>query len=247
MDLALYTRVLSRFRVLVVGGVVLACLLAFFSYAKVSMVHGSLKLGYRQAETWQSTTRLLITQPGFQIGKLSLGNPDPTATTTNPIVSPGYLASLAPSYEQIGNSDAVRAMFKRDDKGRATMTVAAEYGGSNNTEPTGVLDVNGLGTTPADAGRASQRGTAVLIDYVRQEQCLNGVAAANRVQLEVLNKAAQAVVLVGRKKTLPIVIFVAVMTAAIGLAFMLENLRPRVRAVPADTDEEPRLRSRISA
>jgi hypothetical protein len=249
MDLALYTRVLWRFRVIVIAGFVLACLLAFLSYARVSFAGGSPKISYRQAETWQSKTRLLITQPGFQIGKLSLGNPYPTTTTpsSTPVASPQWLASLAQSYVELGNSDAVQAMLARDHTVHGTMSVAPEYAGQNETGILPVLDVNGLGPTAADAEHASQAGAAVFMRYFKQQEIANGVAPKNRVRLAILNKAAAPQILVKRKKTLPIVIFIAVMTAAIGLAFILENLRPRVRVVPAEVGEEPRLRKQVSA
>jgi hypothetical protein len=250
MDLALYTRVLWRFRLLVVLGFVLACALAFFSYARLSFAGGSPKIGYRQAETWQSKTRLLITQPGFQIGRLSTGSPYPTSTAPKggPVASQGYLASLAMSYVQLGNSDPVQAMLARDRTVHGTMTVAPEYvGPSYNLGTLPVLDVEGSGPTAADAVHTSQRGAGVFMEYFKRQQILHGVAPRNRVQLQVLNTASAPQILVARKKTLPIVIFIAVMTAAIGLAFILENLRPRIRAVPAEAGEDPLLRKQVSA
>lgn len=249
MDLAEYLRVLSRFRALVLGGLVLACLLAFLSYAGISFAGGSPKLTYRQSEQWESTTRILISQPGFPLGKLSVGNPSPTpSTTTTPFASPQWLASLAVPFAQLGNSDAVQnRLWHGTPPSTEQMTVVAEFGGSNNSEALPVLDVNGLGPSPGAAVHVAQRGAAVFIKYFRQQQRVNKVATANRVQLQVLNRATAAQLLVGRKKTVPIVIFVAVMTAAIGLAFILENLRPRIRVVSAEPDEEPVLRERVSA
>lgn len=249
MDLALYTRVLWRFRVLVIGGFVLACALAFLSYARVSFAGGSPKISYRQTETWQSKTRLLITQPGFQIGKLSSGSLYPTSTTpsTTPVASQQWLASLAQPLVQLGNSDAVQSLLARDRSVHGTMTVAPEYTGPDNTVILPVVDIDGIGPTGADAVRASQRGAAVFMTYFKRQQILNNVTSKNRVRLQVLNQAATAQVLLGRKKTLPIVIFVAVMTAAIGMAFILENLRPRIHAVATEDEEEPRLRQQASA
>lgn len=251
MDLALYTRVLWRFRVLVLLGFILACVLSFLSYARVSFAGGSPKISYRESETWASKTRLLITEPGFQIGKLSLASPYPSSTTasTSPVASPQSLASLAQSYVELGNSDAVQALLMRDHTVHGTMTVTPEYAGQNNSVTLPVVDVNGLGPTAADAAHTAQRGTAVFVAYFKQQQRLNGVPPKNRVELELLNKATPtaAQILVKRKKTLPIVVFVAVMTAALGLAFILENLRPRIRAVPEEPGDELRPRKQASA
>ena len=56
------------------------------------------------------------------------------------------------------------------------------------------------------------------------------------------SSSATTVLLEGRSKTVPIVVFLTVMLAVIGLAFILENLRPRVRPVAdvADRQEAPR-------
>ncbi|MGH2935408.1 MAG: hypothetical protein ACRDL2_12975 [Gaiellaceae bacterium] len=251
MDLALYTRVLWRFRVLVVVGFVLACALAFLSYARVSFAGGSPKISYRQGETWESMTRLLITQPGFQLGRLSLGSLYPTSTSpvqsTAPVASPQWLASLALPYQELGNSDVVQATLTRDRTVHGSMTVAAEYAGQNGSGALPILDIRGLAASATDAVHTAQRGAAVFMTYFKRQQSANNVAPANRVQLEVLNNATAPQILVKRKKTLPIVIFVAVMTAVLGLAFILENLRPRIHAVSAESGEELRVREQLGA
>ena len=55
---------------------------------------------------------------------------------------------------------------------------------------------------------------------------------SQRVQVEVLARPRGAVVIEPRKKTLPIVVFLTVLTGTVGLVFVLENLRSRVRPVP---------------
>jgi fructose-specific phosphotransferase system IIC component len=50
----------------------------------------------------------------------------------------------------------------------------------------------------------------------------------------VVQHADKARLLSGRSKTLPIVIFMTIMIAVIGLSVLLENLRPRVRPVAAE-------------
>jgi len=84
MSLELDMRVLWRFRVLVLAGLLLAILLAGMAMFKVDFGGGAPKLTYRQSETWQSTARLLITQDGFPEGRTTLpgaGGPLPGAAT----------------------------------------------------------------------------------------------------------------------------------------------------------------------
>jgi capsular polysaccharide biosynthesis protein len=47
----------------------------------------------------------------------------------------------------------------------------------------------------------------------------------------VITKADPPVLVKGRSKTLPVVVFVTVLLGVVGLVFMLENLRPRIRPV----------------
>ena len=77
-----------------------------------------------------------------------------------------------------------------------------------------------------------------------------------RIDLQSVQRATRPVVVEPRKKILAIVVFLAVIAATVGLAFILENLRPRVRAVapaaPAfrgdvDDDDEHRERTKHTA
>ena len=53
-------------------------------------------------------------------------------------------------------------------------------------------------------------------------------------QLTLLNRPYQAKVYAQPSKTLPVAIFLTVLIATIGMAFILENLRPRIRTVPSE-------------
>jgi hypothetical protein len=56
--------------------------------------------------------------------------------------------------------------------------------------------------------------------------------------LEPVNGPSKARLIQGRKKTMAVLIFLAVTMAVIGLAFVLENLKPRARAVEAEPEPE---------
>jgi hypothetical protein len=76
------------------------------------------------------------------------------------------------------------------------------------------------------------------MEYVESQQQAASIPAAQRISIQVLKRPAPPVIIEPRKKTLPIVIFLAVITAAIGLAFVLENLRPSVHAVASTPDAD---------
>jgi hypothetical protein len=67
--------------------------------------------------------------------------------------------------------------------------------------------------------------------YVRDRQDANDVPVPDRVLLQQVARPSKATVFQPRSKTMPIVIFAAVMFAFVALALLLENVRPRSLAV----------------
>jgi uncharacterized protein involved in exopolysaccharide biosynthesis len=88
-------------------------------------------------------------------------------------------------------------------------------------------------------------GRRALVKYVQLQQQSAKIPASQRVDLQIVQRATRPVVVEPRKKTLAIVVFVAVVAAAVGLSFALENLRPRVHAVarPASARNAPKRRT----
>jgi hypothetical protein len=54
--------------------------------------------------------------------------------------------------------------------------------------------------------------------------------------VQVLSRPKAPVLFEGRSLTVPIVVFMTAMIATLGLAFVLENLRPRIRSISETTD-----------
>jgi hypothetical protein len=244
MDLALYLRVLWRFRLLVLGGFVLAFLLAFLAMFRVSPL-GSPKIAYREHQVFQADTTLLVTQAGFPEGRTVLPT-NPTAPAGKQGIQyadPGRLASLAVVYAQIANGDVVQQRLASTPSVRSILSskTSSMQAAPPQTDPSsgGVLplvDIQGLADTPHDAALISTTGAAVLGRYIANEQRTANIPTNQRVSLSVLRLPARnkIQVVVKRKKTLPIVIFLTVLVAAIFAAFFLENLRPRIEPVEVD-------------
>ncbi len=244
MDLALYLRVLWRFRVLVLGGFVLALLLAFLAMFRVSPL-GSPKIAYREHQVFQADTTLLVTQAGFPWGRTVLPV-DPNAPAGKKGIQyadPGRLASLAVFYAQIANGDVVQQRLAASPSVRSAFSsqTAKMVAAPPETDPSsgGVLplvDIQGLADTSHDAVLISTTGASVLERYIANEQRTAEIPSNQRVVLSVLRTPARnkVQVVVKRKKTLPIVIFLTVFVAAIFAAFFLENLRPRIESIEVD-------------
>ena len=224
MDLAVYARVLWRFKFLVFGGVLLAILFATLSFAKISLAHG---FTYRKPLTYQSASTVLITRQGFPLGSLS------GAAGT------GSLTSLAIVYAQLAASDPVKAhlRLRPGEVGGIGARPILDYS-QGCCLPLPLVAVEGFSTSPSDAIDLATRGTQAFIAYVTAQQNAAAIRPSDRVILQVLNPPSGASVVAPRKKTLPIMIFVLVVTATLGLAFMLENLRPSVRVAPGQLQEE---------
>jgi hypothetical protein len=241
VDLGLYARVLWRFRLLMVAGVVLALVLASVSFFRVGFDGLQPVLTHRQAEKWQNLSTLVITQQGFPEGR-ALFPPAPTPEPGDedpepyPYASLGRFTSLVDLYAQMANSDAVKKIMLRDGplvgSVQAVPIPPATQGGASP-----LIAIIGKGTTLERATTMTKRGTRGLLTYLEQQQARTRIPPDERVRVRVLREADQPLLLEGRKKTLPIIVFLTIMSATVGLAFVLENARPRLSPVANVADE----------
>lgn len=245
MDLRLYLRVIWRFRVIVGLGLILACALAFFSYAKLSFKGGSPKVSYRQSETYQATSLVFLTQKGFPYGytvlPYTVSGSQAKGAPPNYVpkyAAPGTFTQLAFYYTPFVQSDAFLKLL------RQRTHVPGVVQAHTIIDPTlrqaiPYIDVVGFSSTSAGAVALANAGSATFAQYIVDQQNANRVPPKQRVEVQVVSTAQTAVVSTGRKKTTPIVVFLTVLLAAIGLSFVLENLRPRIRELDGEAVQPP--------
>jgi hypothetical protein len=254
MDLRLYFRVIARFKYLVLAGVLLACVLTFFSIYRVS-AHG---ISHRQAQTYMSEERLFLNTPGGVPYRSTTARIDPkTGQTVYPanLVPPSSLGSTSVLYSQIINSDIVQRIV-----GHVPGTYTAYTPTIGNTQTNlPFVAIDGFAESAHDAVYIANRVSNSFIRYVNENQRINKVPQQQRVILQVSTRATSASVKSGRHYTLPIIIFLVTLIATLGLAFILENLRPRPDAAdgalgvpdsaipPAAHRPEPHLAKAVSA
>jgi hypothetical protein len=244
MDLPLYARVLWRFKILVIGGFLAAVLLSTFAVVRVSFSHG-FGVSYRQNQQWVSNATLFVTQEGFPWGYAA----PPQAPTTpqadvqakakqltgKQFADPNRFPGLASLYSYFATSDPVKEIMRRhgkiDGEISSLPVVATQYG-YGTTLP--LVAISGISTTPAKARSLAIRATDAFQTFLEEQQTRNLIPAQNRVLVTVLQAADKPKLLRGRSKTLPLVAFMTVMIAVVGLAFLLENLRPRALPVAAE-------------
>lgn len=223
MDLGLFFRVLLRFKTLVLGGIVLAIVLSTLSFARVGWAKGQPTFHYRKQETWQGYTTLELTPPGFPLGSAPLAGEASTE-----------YSNLALVYATLATSDAVKKLVRTNGGPYKGQIGAVPVSAGPNGPGLPFVTVSGTGTSRRAASALAARAAKAFIQYVHDRDEANGIPAKRQIALTVLNGTVKPVLLKGRSKTLPIVIFLTVITAACGLAFVLENLRPRVQAVTAN-------------
>jgi hypothetical protein len=237
MSIELYARVLWRFRVLVLGGLLVAILLSAMAVFKLPSFE------YRQSETWQSTATLLITQEGFPEGRTTLpGVGAPAAAAPDEeeaeeaggdrpdrvFAEPGRLASLALLYAQLANGDPVQQAVmseagKRGVTPGAVTVIALQEPGIG---PLPLLSFQGTAASAPDAKATTAAAVDAFQRWVQRSQAGADILPRDRITLSALEQPGPAVVTVPRKKTMPVMIFLTVMLVTVGLAFVLENLRP---------------------
>lgn len=242
MDLGLYVRVLWRFRLLVVVGLLLAGSLAVLSLVRID---GD-GVTYRDPELWASTTRLGVTQNGFPWGRLLAQEQSPGEAARNlaiPLADPNRLTTLAVLYAELATSDPVRRQMLREGAAGVCPQGNGLAAGSNGPQLCGrvvasaisagenrvmlpLIDLTAIATSPRAAVELAQRAATAFGNYIRQQQVANKVPRGDRVVVEQLQLPKAPRIFQPRSKTLPVVVFLAVMLATVGLAFLLENLRP---------------------
>lgn len=245
MDLQLVARVVWRFRLLVAMGLLLAVTLAALSVLRV----GPDGVAYRESELYASSSRLLVTQRGFPWGRAV---PEQTGATAEEqarqlgvqFANPDRFISLAVLYAQLATSDAIRDVMLKT--GPIVGEILASPVVAQNNVSLPLIDIVGVAPDPIGAIKLGERATQALSAYLERQQNANHVPRENRIVVQVLSRPQPPQLFQGRSFTLSIVVFLTTLIATIGLAFVLENVRPRVHVV-SDADTPPADAARRSA
>ena len=221
MDLPLYFRTLRRHWIVVTLGICLALALAIASYIRPSYEDGKLVWKYRTVETWQSEARVLLSVPGFPVGSASLS----PGRRANAIEQAGaQLPSLAVLYAGIATGDDVRAIVQRAGpiRGKAVAAAATAAGG---TATLPIVEVTALAPSAAGSRGLADRFAYGLMEYIQDQQ--SDRPAQEQVALSLLSRGGQTELVRPRSRTLPVIVFLAILSATVGVAFALENMKTR--------------------
>jgi hypothetical protein len=250
VDLNLFSRVLRRFRVLIIAAFVLAIGLAFISYVRIGFSDGRPQLSYRQSEGWTSYSQVLVTQPGFAFGNtLAPKRPGSILGSHQQLqaVAEPRLTTLASLYSRFVGSDEFLRILLRGGPARGVVSAAPLTTPGTNDEFLPIVNIAATGRSREGSLELARRASVALRTQLADQQAANRIPQGERVQLRVLLGAGLAELSSPRKKTLPAIAFFTVMLAGLALAFVLENLRPRVRVVEPAAVALPNVKQRSAS
>jgi hypothetical protein len=242
MDLALYIRVLWRFKYIVIAGFALAIALALLSVKSISFSHGAMTLTPRKAQVWKTDSYLLVTQADFPWGRIVPRYAPGDSHTGAPATAKGdpqRLATLTAVYSQIALNDQVRAQLGGPDSWSKVSVSAVPAPPYSTPALQPILDFAATGPTPAKAAALGQSAAGAFTAWLQEQQRRADTPKSERVLLVPYTKVTPPVLLSHSGKTLPAIVFLTIFGATIGLALVLENLRPRPVGVPADELHPP--------
>ena len=249
MDLERHLRVLWRHRAIVIGGLVLGTITAFLAAFQV----GPGGIERRGVEQWTSTSMVLVTQPGFPEGRVTLPMTNVPGATDDPAAAleaqsgkgrlafadPSRFSSLALLYSVISHSDRVRRVLPGHP--------SAEQIRATPFDPTGrgdqflpVIQITTTAATQSAAFDLNRNTVNGLRKLLVREQRANDIGGNERVRLQLLNAPSPAALVAGRSMTSSILAFVLCLAAALALAHLVEGLGTlRGRRPAAEPEIQP--------
>lgn len=238
MDIQLYLRVLWRFRVLVFLGLVLAVSLAFLSITKITFTDGRPHFTYRETPPWGAEATLLVTQSGFPEGRSifdeAARSPDLNETTfLGRFADPSRFERLALLYAHLATSDEVKRRMRQDGPLNGKIEAAATPAGDGGSFLP-IITITATSETGPAAKRLADRTVIAFRDFLHDQQEASKIDAEDRVELPVVNRPERAEQVGGQPLLRPAFVFLLVFAITMALAFILENLRPRIRRLPRD-------------
>jgi hypothetical protein len=239
MNLARHASVLWRFRRVTLAGVFLGIVLAVLASYSVS----SKGLSPRGVETWSATSQILVTQPGFPEGRVTLpekqieegvtpdGEPavDEGAAPSEQLefADPARLSGLGDLYSKFLTSDKV--LSRVPGHPAAAQVQASPFASSQGGLLLPVVQLTTMGPSAAEAQELNLNTYKSLLDFLDDNAKANDIVKAKRVQLELL-VSPEMMLVSGRKPTASVLIFMLVLLGTVAVTHLLEALRNRRRS-----------------
>jgi hypothetical protein len=238
MDIRHHSRILWRWRAVLVGGLLAGALLAVLVTFKVSPSG----IEWRSSATFTSASRTFVTQPGFPVGRATLpgANPtdlvDPNDPAARTFAPEERFSELAVVYSYLAKSDQVRKLMSPApiNEQMEVVTVPNPVTG----DPLPLLEITTTANSRSGAQALNRAVIHALGKYLSENVAANKVPKDERVQLEVLNPPKSGALAGGRSITLSVIVFLLALVATTVAVYVLENLYPSGVGLRGDDDRE---------
>lgn len=234
MNLARHASVLWRFRMVTIGGITIGLVLAILAAYQPS----SSGLTPRGSETWTATSSILVTQPGFPEGRVTLPEEQVQGATTSggerveepepkdqvTFADPARLSGLADLYAKFLTSDEV--LRPVPGRPKAEQITASPFLASSGGLVLPVIQLTADAPSSAAARKLNEDVFKSLSSLIEDQQDANQIGKGQRIELKLID-APEATLKSARKKTASILVLLMCLLGTVAVAHLLEGLRPR--------------------
>lgn len=248
MNLARHAAVVWRFRSVAAGGLALGIVLAVLASYEPGW-DGGPSFTPRGAEVWTSVSSILVTQPGFPEGRVTLPQKQTDSAVTadgKPAVGknappqeqvefadPGRLANLADLYSKFLTSAEV--LSRAPGRPKASQIQASPFSASANGQVLPIIQLTTNAASQQGAARLNLGIYEALRTVLTQRQTANDIALGRRVELKLIDPPVVTLTS-GRSRTMAILALLLCLLGTLAVVHILEALRG-VRASDEDEDE----------
>jgi hypothetical protein len=241
MNLSRHASVLWRFRRVTAAGVILGIALAVFASYSIS----SKGLTPRGSETWSAVSQILVTQPGFPEGRVTLPekqiddaltaagapavqeNADPKDQVE--FADPARLGYLGDVYAKFITSDAVLSRVPERDRPLPAQVQASSFASAQGGALLPVVQLTTMGLSADAANQSNHSVYNALREFLEERQKANDIGSDGRIELQML-VSPDVTLMSGRKPTASVLILMLVLLGTVAVTHLLEALRNRREA-----------------
>jgi hypothetical protein len=233
MNLGRHIDLLWRNKAVAAGGVLLGLILALLSIYQLPSMER------RGSEQWSVESNILVTQPGFPEGRVTLpdtttgvqgavpeGTAESDSRSSQKFADPNRLSSLALLYSVIADSDQVRQKLQGGVARGQIEAVALDATGNGTT----FLPIIQLVTKAASAPEAQSLNSETFKAFkalLESQQKANDIAPSGRIRLNLLNAPSEPRLLSGPSMTPAVLAFLLCMLATLAVIHLREGLSLR--------------------
>jgi len=214
---------------------VLVGVLASFALAVLAFVRVSpTGISYRSSERWVNEATLVVTQAGFNEGRSGGGAAVDTTLQR--------FAALVNVYAALVESDEVvnllvkRGLVEREDVANGEIPVVATRVVSDNGASTPLMTITASASSAAKATALTTGATRAFIDALERRQRAAGIPASQRTLVQPVRRFGEPTLVAPRSKSLPIIVFLAGLSATFGAVIIRDGRLRRQAEEPEEAE-----------